>query len=253
MGEMLKYDFGYTWPWVYGHLWAAAAFFLLAAATWWLGWPRLVRVACLGGALWALAGFVIVHGVFRFNRPLVLPTERFLNAGSGRVLDGGAGSGRSTLMVLLGRPRATVVALDIFDNRFGIGDNTPERLLKNAAIAGVADRVEARAGDMRQMPFESGSFDAAVSAYTIDHLRSKGVEQSLAEMARVLRPNGQLLLMVVNPDRWIFAAFPFMAAHGYFGHGPGTAHWRTALETAGFDVVEQGTQPGSLYFLAARK
>jgi len=253
MGEMLEYDFGYTWPWVYGHLGAAVTFFLLAGAAWRLGWPRPVRIASLAGLIWALAGFAIVHGALRINRPLSLPTDRFLASGAGRVLDGGAGSGRSTLMVLLGRPRTTVVALDIFDDRYGIGDNTPERLLKNATIAGVANRVEARAGDMRQMPFESGSFDAAVSAYAIDHLGSKGVGQSLAEMARVLRPNGEFLLMVINPDGWTLTAFPFLAAHGYFGPARGSGRWRTALDATGFDVVEQGTRPGTLYLLAVKK
>lgn len=253
MGAILGYDFGYSWPWVYGHLGAAIVFLLLGAAAWRLGWSPAVRIASLAGFLWALAGFVIVHGAFRFNRPLSLPTDRFLASGLGRVLDGGAGSGRSTLMVLLARPRATVVALDIFDNRYGISDNTPDRLLKNARIAGVADRVEARVGDMRRMPFASGSFDAALSAYAIDHLSRKGVEESLAEMARVLRPDGQFLLMVINPDGWVRTAFPFLAAHGYFGPNRGSARWRDALVAAGFDVVEQGRRPGSLYFLALKK
>ena len=62
------------------------------------------------------------------SRPAALPTPHFLESGSGRVLDGGAGSGRSTLMVLLARPRATVVALDLFREGYGIGGNAPDRL-----------------------------------------------------------------------------------------------------------------------------
>ena len=42
-------------------------------------------------ALWALAGFVITQHVLRANRPMELPTASFLRAGTGRVLDLGAG------------------------------------------------------------------------------------------------------------------------------------------------------------------
>src|SRR5438105_124649 len=112
--DVFRYDFGYTWPWTYGHLIAAALFGLLTVLAIWLRWARWIRI--LGGAavVWAIAGALITHGALRLNRPLVLPTDRFLSGGTGRVLDAGAGSGRSTLMVLLSRPGATVVALDIF-------------------------------------------------------------------------------------------------------------------------------------------
>jgi len=42
-----------------------------------------------------------------------------------------------------------------------------------------------------------------VSAAAIDHLNREGVERTLAEVSRVLRPDGQFLLMVVNPDVWV--------------------------------------------------
>ena len=85
----------------------------------------------------------------------------------------GAGSGRATLMVLLERPKTSVVALDWFKMGYGIDGNTPARLLKNAAIANVSHRVEVQSADMREMPFAADSFDAVVSAYAIDHMRRK--------------------------------------------------------------------------------
>jgi ubiquinone/menaquinone biosynthesis C-methylase UbiE len=100
------------------------------------------------------------------------------------------------------------------------------------------------------MPFEAGSFDAAVSAYVIDHLNRKGIQQSLAEMARVLRPNGQFLLMVINTDAWVRFAYPFFYVHMYYGSGQDK--WRPLLTEAGFDIVEQGTQPATLYVLAQK-
>ncbi len=247
--NVFEYDFGYAWPWTLGHLLAAVAFGGLAALSWRLAWRR-IRLVCLVLTVWAVVGALIVHVVMRFNLPLELPTERFLPSGAGRVLDGGAGSGRSALMVLLARPQSTMVALDTFSVGYGIEGNTPERLLANAATAGAAARVEVKIGDMRQMPFADGSFDAAVSAYAIDHLNREGIERALGEMRRVLRPGGQFLLLVINPDAWIRVAFPFFVEHGYFGSARIPDVWRERLTAAGLNVVEQGTRPGTLYILS---
>jgi SAM-dependent methyltransferase len=201
-------------------------------------------------AIWAVAGAAVVHTAVGINRPLELPTARFLESGGGRVLDAGAGSGRSSLMVLLARPGARVTALDVFSADYGIGDNSPGRLRANARAAGVEPRLEVQVGDMRNMPFTDASFDAAVSAFAIDHLRQEGVQRTFAEMGRVIRPGGEFLLMVINPDAWVRVAFPFFVHHGYFGGRADPDRWREQLSAAGFEVVEQGTAPATLYFLA---
>lgn len=249
--DVLRYDFGYEWPWAYGHLIVAAVSVVFVALAWLL---RRRALAGLAAALvvWALAGSAIVHGALRLNLPLELPTAAFVPEGAARVLDVGAGSGRATLAVLLARPQVRVTALDLFSNRFGIGQNTPERLVANARTAGVDGRLDVRSGDMRELPFGEASFDAAVSSFAIDHLNQDGVRQSLAELHRVLRPNGQFLLMVINQDGWVRTAFPFFLHHGYFGGRPRPERWRNALVAAGFDVVEQGTVPATLYYLARR-
>jgi SAM-dependent methyltransferase len=105
---------------------------------------------------------------------------------------------------------------------------------------------------MREMPFEAGSFDGVVSVAAIDHLNADGIARALAEVARVLRPDGQFLLEVVNPDMWTKIAFPFMHGHGYFGGRTNRDRWRSQLTTAGLTVVEEGTQPAVLYFLAEK-
>jgi SAM-dependent methyltransferase len=225
------------------------AFGALTLLTWRVRSPRWIPLSAGALALWAIGGAAVVHGAFRFNLPVELPTQAFLPSGSGRVLDGGAGSGRATLMVLLARPQSTVTAVDIFSEGYGIDGNTPDRLRDNATRAGVANRLEVVTGDLRAMPFPPASFDAAVSAAVIDHLNRDGVARSLSEIARVLRPRGQFLLMVINPDKYVRYAFPFLIAHGYFGPRTPSELWRARLTTAGFAVQEEGTQPGTLYFL----
>jgi SAM-dependent methyltransferase len=248
-----SFDFGYPWWMTWGHLVPLGGFGLLTLAGFWLGWRAWLIGLCGVGALWGLAGFVILQQVIGVNRPLPLPTPRFLASGSGRVLDLGAGSGRATLMVLGSRPRSTVVALDLYSGYWGITDNTPERLRRNAAVAGVADRVTVQVGDMRELPFPDESFDAAVSSFAIDHLNRDGIARALREAARVLRPGGQLLIMNVRPDVWIRVALPTPPGHGYFGREQARSRWQQALATAGFALVEEGAQPGTVYYLGARQ
>jgi len=247
------YDFGYIWVWTHGHLLPAFVFGLTAFLTRRYKWPRWTAAVSTGLALWGIGGFFIVQFAFRANQPLELPTDRFLTSGSGRILDAGAGSGRSTLMVLLSKPGARVVALDRFSAGYGIEDNSPRRLQDNMRAAGVGDRVEVLAGDMRKMTVESESFDGAVSAYAIDHLSREGTVQALAEVARVLRPGGDFLLIVVNRDGWVRVAYPFLHGHGYFGQEPAADWWRALLAAAGFDIIEHGTRPGALYLLSRKR
>ena len=246
------FDFGYPWWMTWGHLIPLVLFGFLALAAWRLA--RSTWMVAVSGtlALWGLTGFLIMNQVLMVGEPLPPPPARFLPDGSGRVLDMGAGSGRATLMVLRSRPKTSVVALDIYSGYLGINDNTPERLTRNAAAAGAANRLQVRVADMRELPFPEASFDGVVSSFAIDHLRRDDVPRALGEAARVLRPGGQILIMNLNVDGWIRVALPALPGHGYFGRAQDTNRWRTALTDAGFAVVEQGTRPGTSYFLGQK-
>lgn len=249
MFDLAGYDFGYSWYVGYGHLVPLALAAALGGCAVWRAWPRWVTVLAVGGALWAIAGLVITH-LFGTNAPLELPTPRFLSFGAGRVLDAGAGSGRAAVGVLLARPNVTVTGLDIYEGYWGIDDNTPERFMRNARIAGAANRAEARTGDIRDMPFGDGQFDGVVSAYVIDHLRQDGRVTAVAEVGRVLKPRGEFLLMIVNVDWLARLASPHAIAH-HARQDP--ARWRALLEQGGFEIEEEGTRPATRYFLARKR
>jgi SAM-dependent methyltransferase len=246
---MFAYDFGYSWWIVNGHLIPLALFGALAAVAVWRKWPRwLVAVFSLIG-LWALASFVTLQAL-RF--PADLPSEQFLTSGAGRVLDVGAGSGRLAIGVLQARPQARVTALDIYSGYFGIEDNTPQRLMANARAAGVADRLEWKVGDMRKMPFSDREYDAVASSYAMDHVGDEGAVAAVREAARVVRPQGEFLLMLVNVDAWI-RFVSLLPHHGIDRHPKANAdRWRTLLKQAGFEVLEEGTRPGTLYFVSRK-
>jgi len=85
--------------------------------------------------LWSGAALLVARFVIDVDGPPALPTQSFLRSGAGRVLDIGAGTGRSSIMVLESRPQATLVALDLFadsfEQHFGRGESPQQRLLAN--------------------------------------------------------------------------------------------------------------------------
>ncbi|HEY7337938.1 MAG TPA: class I SAM-dependent methyltransferase [Bryobacteraceae bacterium] len=247
-------DFGYPWWLTYGHLpiLAGALLMLLVGyARNWPKWPMLLLAVLL---LWSSAAFMVMRFGLNANGRASLPTQNFFPSGAGRVLDIGAGTGRSSIMVLEARPRAALVALDLFadsfDQHFGSGGSPQARLLGNLKAAGVERRATIETADMHRLPFPPASFDAIVSAYAIDHLSRQGSAQALAEAARVLKPGGDFLLMVIAKERWAKLAFGPLLMHGGV-RGPDW--WDAQMGQVGFKIVEQGTRPGTLYILARKQ
>jgi len=241
------YDFGYTWPWTHGHL---VVFGILALAAR-LGWKRLpwwITGLLAALAAWALAGFLIVQFVFGFNSLMAMPTEHFMAGGRGKVLDIGCGSGRTTIMVGTARPGVEITALDNFSADY-IKNNGETLLRRNLTIAGINDRVKMMQADMRQIPAADGAFDGVVSSYAIDHLNRKGIEQTLGEVSRVMKPEGEFLLMIIKADNWMKVAFGPMLLHA---RGVPSDFWPKQLEAAHLTVVEEGTQPGTAYYVCRK-
>ena len=246
-------DFGYPWWLSFGHL---AVFGVVAAALlagYVRKWPRWLMVLIGAVALWSSSVFLLIHFGVDINGQAALPTQSFLRSGTGRVLDVGAGTGRSSIMVLTARPQATLVASDLFgesfEHHFGRGESPRERLLRNLKAAGVDRRASVETADMRKLPFETASFDAIVSSYAVDHLGREGVGQALSEAARVVKPGGEFLLILVANDAWVKYAFGPALSHG---GRRGSAVWRGRIQEAGVQVAEGGTGPATLYFLLRR-
>lgn len=92
MDHIFRFDFGYGWPWTYGHLVACGIFVALAVVTWRRGWPRSLLALAVALATWAMAGFAVTHLVIRMNLPVEMLTTAFLRDAAGPV----APSGRSS-------------------------------------------------------------------------------------------------------------------------------------------------------------
>jgi SAM-dependent methyltransferase len=63
-----------------------------------------------------------------------------------------------------------------------------ERMVELARGRGI---VDARVGDVQELPFADGAFDTVVAAWMLYHVPD--VDRAVAEIARVLRPGGALV------------------------------------------------------------
>src|SRR3990172_5308886 len=80
-----------------------------------------------------------------------------------------------------------------------------------AAAVAVTSGIETMRAE--RLGFPDGTFDLVVSVHAIEHIPP--LEQTLAEMARVLKPGGRLLLIYpAEPIRGIFAVPTAVILHG---------------------------------------
>lgn len=114
--------------------------------------------------------------------------------GDETLLDMGCGRGAVLLAAAKLLPNGRAIGVDIW--RADQTDNAPDNTLRNAAIEGVADRVEVRTADITDLPFDDNSVDVIVSSLVVHNIPSPHARaKAISEAARVLRPGGRLVLV----------------------------------------------------------
>jgi SAM-dependent methyltransferase len=130
----------------------------------------------------------------RFFDPLVglaMPERRFKGAlveqaaprPGQRILDVGCGTGTLALMAKEAAPEADVVGLDADPEML-------ERARTKADRAGV--EIELDEGLSTELPYAERSFDLVLSTLFFHHLSGADKRRTAAEVARVLKPGGEL-------------------------------------------------------------
>jgi SAM-dependent methyltransferase len=144
-----------------------------------------------------------------------------------RVLDAGCGRGNIAERVAVATG-AAVVGLD-----------QSQRMVELTRARGI-DAVQ---GDVRALPFSDGEFDCVLAAWMLFHVED--VDEALAELARVLRPDGRLVAATNGEDsmrelRELVGAGPLMAS---FSVENGEAQLRRHFQT-----VERRDARGTVSF-----
>jgi SAM-dependent methyltransferase len=116
------------------------------------------------------------------SRYLELPwAHRALGARRGdRVLDLAS---PKLLAVALARAGVDVVSVDALESEVELWRR-------------LAPEARFEVADGRALPFADGEFESAYSISVLEHIAEDGDEQALAELARVVRPAGRILLTV---------------------------------------------------------
>jgi ubiquinone/menaquinone biosynthesis C-methylase UbiE len=102
-----------------------------------------------------------------------------------RVLDLGCGTGTLTVMIKKAHPDSEVVGLD--------GDPQVLEIARRKAKETGAS-IEFDEGMAYQLPYPNASFDRVLSSMVFHHLATHDKERALAEIYRVLKPDGELHL-----------------------------------------------------------
>lgn len=157
-----------------------------------------------------------------------------------RVLDVGCGTGQFGERIRRALPNAKVVGVD----------------LVAAMLAGGADRWARHRGhlmpvqgDSEHLPFVAGSFDVVTCANSFHHYPDQA--RAVAEMHRVLKPGGRLMLVDGYRDApwgWFIYDFCVATVEGKVHHCS-RSRMTGLFESAGFAATEQRVYRGAAPFL----
>jgi 2-polyprenyl-3-methyl-5-hydroxy-6-metoxy-1,4-benzoquinol methylase len=165
--------------------------------------------------------------MYEANKRLRIIFDRLLPEAEihGRTfLDGGCGIGLFSARAA--KAGAKVTAIDIGANLVRM---TRERT-----------GVEGRPASLLELPFSDGTFEVVMSSEVIEHTQEP--RQAVAELCRVTRPGGTLVITVPN-RAWVFSAHianklgirAYLGNENWVGYG----ELRDWIESAGFEVKEQ--------------
>lgn len=137
-----------------------------------------------------------------FTTPVAAHLVKFAEINSGDVvLDVGTGTG--VVAITAARAGARVTALDL----------TPELLEQARENAHIAQHEEIvwTEGDAENLPYPDASFDVVLSQF--GHMFAPRPEVAIAEMHRVLKPDGRIAFATWPPEHLTGRVFTFVAQH----------------------------------------
>lgn len=147
-----------------------------------------------------------------------------------RFLDVGCGTGKFIDRIRSALPRAQVWGVDL------VGPMLRQGMRRWERHQGSVQPIQA---DSERLPFDDDQFDAITCAHSFHHYPNQA--QAVAEMYRVLRPGGRLILVDGHRD-WIWGWFIYdvcVAFREGAVHHCSARRFRDLARDAGFETAEQ--------------
>ncbi|MEA1878095.1 MAG: bifunctional demethylmenaquinone methyltransferase/2-methoxy-6-polyprenyl-1,4-benzoquinol methylase UbiE [Bacteroidota bacterium] len=119
-----------------------------------------------------------------------------------RILDIATGTGDLAIAALKLHPDL-VIGVDISEGMIGVGQ---EKIIAR----GLQDVIKLQTADSENLPFEGGEFDAITVAFGVRNFEDP--MKGLAEMCRVLKPGGRLVVLEFMMPRY----FPFKQLYQFY-------------------------------------
>lgn len=110
--------------------------------------------------------------------------ETFGDLAGKRVLDAGCGKGRFARVLQQEHPQARIHAMDI----------------ALAMLRHVHGPILPAAGSLTALPYATGAFDALYATESLEH--AVDIEGAVAELCRVVKPGGKIVVIDKNKDHW---------------------------------------------------
>jgi ubiquinone/menaquinone biosynthesis C-methylase UbiE len=110
--------------------------------------------------------------------------EHFGDLSGKRVLDVGSGKGRFARVLQTQYPTANLFALD----------------LAEAMLRHVPPGIHTCTGSMTVLPFRTESVDHAYATESLEH--AVDIDAAIAEICRVVRPGGRIVIIDKNKEQW---------------------------------------------------
>ena len=222
-------DYGLDAPGIIRMLAIIGILSLVAAFT----WPQLqaaqpaiqdiaIRPSLLwmGWALLAGSAMMIVSSTWGKLRARDRLLDRFQFNGNETVLDVGCGHGLLLIAAAKRVPTGKAIGVDLW-SQVDQKDNSSAATMANARAEGVADRVDVRDGDMRQLPLDDASVDLVVSCLAIHNVSgSADRRKAIREIVRVLKPGGYVGIIDIAHigeyvDEFRKAGMSSVTTHGF--------------------------------------
>lgn len=161
-----------------------------------------------------------------------------------RVLEVGCGTGEvaQRARIRVG-PDGQVSGIDPSADMIGVAR-------KKASRAGL--EIDYRVAAIEALPYPEASFDVVLSSLMMHHLPDDLKSAGLAEVRRVLKPGGRLLIVdFARPRHWFSRVVVRLVLHGHLGRG--FEHLPAIVAQAGFaDVTSAPTRFDFLGVVSAR-